>query len=194
MTLVVASNEARIIRIFHIDRSEDALQTMVAPLTDETLASRSNPRPRSDAARSLLGSDVVVGTACELFPVDNLEGIGLSAYLTQGHGVAETEVASNAELLDGLKGYVLIVFSNAFRGRETTISPAEGVTLIGTYQQLGTDWAATPQTPAESARPFSTPPEAVKKKPSDAAMSGRVATLALLVLFGLVGLMVWIGR
>ena len=31
-----------------------------------------------------------------------------------------------------------------------------------------------------------------RKKPSDAAMSGRIATLALLVLFALVGVMIWI--
>ena len=31
-----------------------------------------------------------------------------------------------------------------------------------------------------------------RKKPSDAAMSGRIATYALLILFALVGLMIWI--
>jgi hypothetical protein len=33
-----------------------------------------------------------------------------------------------------------------------------------------------------------------RKKPSDAAMSGRVATYALLVLFALVVVMIWIAR
>lgn len=33
----------------------------------------------------------------------------------------------------------------------------------------------------------------MSQDPKDPKMSGRVATIALLVMFGLVGLMVWIG-
>ena len=95
--------------------------------------------------------------------------------------------------LEKLGGWVLIVFSLAFEDRAATLTPASSLTLIGTYGEVRTDWSAAQKVEAESAKPYSAPSETVKKKPSDAAMSGRIAMIALIVLGLLTYLMIWIG-
>ncbi|MCH9832288.1 MAG: hypothetical protein K0U49_02850, partial [Alphaproteobacteria bacterium] len=94
--------------------------------------------------------------------------------------------------LNSLSGWVLIIFSNAFKNAATTLKPASNLNLIGTYSQTKTDWRTAQTVTAESAKPFTAPPLTIKKKPSDAAMSGRIATLALIVMFALTGLIIWI--
>jgi len=84
--------------------------------------------------------------------------------------------------LEALDGWVLILFSRAFQDAAATLTPASTLTLIGTYSETGTDWRATETIDTDSAKPYSAPPETTKKRPSDAAMSGRVATLVLIVL------------
>ena len=45
----------------------------------------------------------------ELFPLSNLDGLGLAGYLTEGLGVAEADVKPNAARLNAMSGQVLIV-------------------------------------------------------------------------------------
>ena len=118
----------------------------------------------------------------ELFPISDLEGVGLAGYLTEGAGVPDAQLAADRAKLDKIGGWVLIVFSLAFGDRAATLRPAAPLTLIGTYGETRTDWNAPHEIPSEAAKPYSAPAERGKKRPSNAAMSGRVATLVLLLL------------
>lgn len=131
----------------------------------------------------------------DIFPVSNLEGVGLAGFLREGNGVPTEQLAPDRvklDKLDTLGGWVLILYSSAFRNTATTFTPAPALTIIGTYDEARTDWSATETVKAEAAKPFTAPPETVKKRPSDAAMSGRIATVALIVMFALTGLVIWI--
>lgn len=95
---------------------------------------------------------------------------------------------ATAEELRGLFGTVILVMSAAFGGDEMTIDLPSDVRLVTVLRDAPA--MSAPRTiPTESAT--GTLPQG-RKKPSDAAMSGRIATYALLLLFALVGLMIWI--
>lgn len=175
--LQVPPNERGVIRVFALSMTDDEAKSL-----------KTDP----DALTAALGAPIDT-THVEVFPVSDLEGVGLVGYLAEGNDVPMDQLTPDRAKLDKLGGWVLIVFSLAFADRATTLKPAPSLTLIGTYGERRTDWRATETVAAESAKPFSAPPETVRKKPSDAAMSGRIAMIALIVLGLLTWLMIWIG-
>jgi len=172
----VPAHETGVIRVFSLSMTDA-----------EAKALRDDP----DAKNAVLGCNVNKDFV-EIFPIADLDDIGLLGYLTLGNGVPAQELVPDRSKLEKLSGWVLIVFSQAFGGQPATLAPQPALTLIGTYGEARTDWRATQTVTAEAAKPFTAPPETVKKKPSDAAMSGRIATLALIVMFALTGLVIWI--
>ncbi|WP_299610545.1 hypothetical protein [uncultured Tateyamaria sp.] len=177
ISINVPQNERGVIRVFALSMTDDEARTL-----------------KDDPAliEAALGTSVDAAQV-EVFPVSDLEGVGLVGYLAEGNAVPMDQLNPDRAKLDKLGGWVMIVFSLAFRDCETTLSPAASLTLIGTYGETRTDWRATETVEAKSAQPYSAPAETVKKKPSDAAMSGRIAMIALLVLGLLTWAMIWIG-
>lgn len=128
----------------------------------------------------------------EIFPISDLEGVGITGYLTEGNAVSPQELAPDRAKLERLGGWVMIVFSRAFQGRAVTLAPIPPLTLIGTYGMPSVDWRATEIVTSEAAKPFTSPPATIKKRPSDAAMSGRIATVVLILLGLFTWAMIWI--
>lgn len=122
----------------------------------------------------------------EYFPVAGLEGLGLAGYMEDGLGVDPTQLKVDLPRIGALKGHVLLVLSAAVRGQ--TLRPRAPLRWMGTY---GEPVAVAPleRLRSNSAEGGIDQP---RKGPSDAAMSGRIATVAILVLLALVGVMVWI--
>ncbi|MFK7746449.1 MAG: hypothetical protein AB8B47_15450 [Roseobacter sp.] len=179
-TIEISTNEQGVIRVFAVNRA-------VADMADAL-----KTRPKADLARDLLNAPHLDTTTVEVFPTSDLAGVGLAGYLTEGQGVPSEQTEPDKPKLDALDGYVLLLFSKSFNGQDMTLSTGPEVTLIGTYTQDSTDWSAPVDLSTPSAQPYSgAAPQ--KKRPSDAAMSGRIAMLALLVAFFVVGLMVWVG-
>jgi hypothetical protein len=174
--LEIAANETGVIRVFALSMTEI-----------DAKALKSDP----SAINAALGADVDA-EQIEIFPLSDLDGVGLPAYLTEGNAVPPEQLVPDRAKIDRLGGWVMIVFSLAFHGRTTTLSPIPALTLIGTYGMLGPDWRATQTVTAEAAKPFTAPPATVKKRPSDAAMSGRVATVVLILLGLFTWAMIWI--
>lgn len=174
MTLEIPAHERGVIRVFALSMTQ-------------AKALRDDP----NALNAALGAEVDPKFV-EVFPVSDLEDIGLLGYLSSGNGVPGEQLAPDRRKLEHLSGWVLIVFSQAFGDRAVTLTPPPTFTLIGTYNEAQPDWRAAETLTSEAAKPFTAPPETVKKKPSDAAMSGRIATLALIVMFALTGLVIWI--
>jgi hypothetical protein len=172
----IPANEVGVIRVFALSMSGA-----------EAEALKDDPQ----ALQSVLGTQVDADQI-EVFPVSDLEGVGLVGYLAEGNAVPLDQLAPDRAKLDRLGGWVMIVFSRAFGDQAASLSPAPELTLIGTYGEIRTDWRATETVEADSAKPYSAPPETVKKRPSDAALSGRVAMIVLILLGLFTWAMIWI--
>lgn len=127
----------------------------------------------------------------EVFKAETLKDFGLARYLIEANGMDEATVSPDAETLDQLTGTLVLLSSAALPDGLDRIDPHPPLRLVGRYSERA-DMRLRPPLRSAGAGPQSaeTPPA---KKTSDAAMSGRIATLALLVLAVLVGLMIWVG-
>lgn len=128
----------------------------------------------------------------EIFPVSNLDGVGLAGYLTQGCGIPETQVAPDRARLDALDGHVLVLHSRAFGDDGATVTPAPELTLIGTYAEARTDMTPLPPLDSDAARP--SPGQARRAAPRQTRAAARragaiVFTVVLLVLLLL---LIWV--
>ncbi len=93
------------------------------------------PEPDAETAdpETLLGVGPVDATRVELFPLRDLQGVGLPAYLTDGLGLDEDAVKADKARLTALEGHVLILHAAAFAQLPVTVSQGPNLTLIGTY-------------------------------------------------------------
>ena len=174
--ITIPAHEVGVIRVFALSMTDD-----------EARALKDDP----DAINTALGADVDAEQV-EIFPISDLEGVGLAGYLIEGNAVPSEQIAPDRAKIDRLGGWVLIVFSRAFGGSAITLTPDPALTLIGTYGEVPTDWSATETVTSEAAKPYSAPQDTIKKKLSDAAMSGRVATVVLILLGLFTWAMIWI--
>jgi hypothetical protein len=185
MSLEVAENERGRIRVFALSMGrEEALGLQVGPDTDAQEAADAAARQCAALGVAQIDTDHT-----EVFPISDLGDLGLAGYLAEGGGARDEDIAANRARLAGLDGWVMLVYSQAFDGRSETLKPSPELTLIATLSQPGTDWSEGQRLTSKAATEA---PSAPAKRPSDAAMSGRVATVTLLVLFALTAVMVWI--
>jgi len=138
------------------------------------------------ALAALLGLPQIDPAGVEVFETADLSGVGLSTYLTEGDGVAEEALAADRDRLDALKGWVLILRSEAVTG-PVTLAPAAALTFLGRY---GEDIRPVRFEPLPSAAAEGLLPQG-KPRMSDARMSGMVATAVLLLMFLFVAVFVW---
>lgn len=189
-TLSVSPNERGLIRLFALSMSdEDAKLLRDGPPfdPDDIIGDVVPEESALFQQRKLLGAAKLDEDFTEVFKVADLDELGLAGYMIEGNGVLREQIEPDRTKLAALDGWVMVVYSAAFEGQAMTLDPAPELTLIATYEEPGVDWTSDVALTAKSA---SKP--AVKQKPSDAAMMGRVATIALLVMFALTGLVIWI--
>ncbi len=184
MSMDIPANENGVVRVFSLSMDSEKA---------EALKANSSGSGGSSLQELALGAAALDATHVEVFAIDDLGDMSLPDYLLEGPGVTVGEIEADRFKLSSLEGWVMIVYSSAFRGRAQSLSPSNQLTLIGTYAQDGTDWRETVDLSTPSAQPQQVDTPAPKKRPSDAAMSGRIAMLALLVAFFVVGLMLWVG-
>ncbi len=177
----IRESETGVVRVFDVD-------------LDRAEAEAFNRRNGSWPLKDALGAEHLDPHYLDLMQIEDLEGFGLGQYLEQGMGVSSHDVEDAHVLLEGLKGSVLVVGSGAFGGRAQVLRPRAPLRLVATFNEdrapvqfdplpsAGAQVPAAPEPPAGEGR----------KKPSDAAMSGRVAMIALLVLFALTAVVVWV--
>ncbi len=182
--LQVRKNERGVVRLFTVDKdAEGAKKISIEP--DWEADADDPPWPLRDA----LGVTYLDSDFIELFDVRDLDDLGLTGYMIEGLGIAEADVAQHRAQLEAIKGLVLLVYSSALGGFETTLRPKSPLRWVGTFveerapvtfEQMASD-AAQGDVASET-----------KPRPSDAAMSGRVAMVALLVLFALTAVVIWV--
>ena len=171
MTLTIDATDHGLIRIFKV--------TGPAPagLDEKTPA----------ALQALFGTDALDPDFVDVVDTRELAGLTLLDYLHQGYDIPDDALSDPA--VRDLRGLVVLIMSRAARGQGVTLTLAPQVTHRAT-----TGDPAHLRVPAP---PFGTPSATGttpggKAPPSNAAMSGRIATIALLVLFAVVALMVWV--
>ncbi|WP_458791483.1 hypothetical protein [Yoonia sp. MH D7] len=143
---------------------------------------------KSDAALMAVFGNVVLNTDyVDAITPGMLTDMSLADLVEKGYDMPVS--ARDAETLRGLFGTVVLVTSAAFGGNAMKIDLPTDVRLVTTLRASASMSAPQP-IHTDSAKGI-VPPSG-KKPPSQAAMSGRVATIALLVMFLIVAIMIWI--
>ena len=144
---------------------------------------------KTDAAMMAVLGPVLVNTDyVDAITPGMLSDMTLADLIRNGYEMPVSE--RDAETLRGLFGTTVLVMSAAFGGKEMTVDLPADVRLVTTLREAAQMNAPRPIT-TESAKGAITPKPA-KKQPSEAAMSGRIATIALVGMFLLVAIMIWI--
>lgn len=143
---------------------------------------------KTDAAMMAVLGKVVVNTDfVDTITPGMLSDMTLPDLIRNGYDMSVSEI--DAEKMRGLLGAVVLVMSSAFGGDAMTIDLPSDVRLVTTLRD--TPQMHAPQ-PIVSKSAKGIVGQTGKKPISDAAMSGRIATIVLLGLFLLVAIMIWI--
>lgn len=140
------------------------------------------------ALAAALSVPALDGDFVEQFRTETLVDYGFARYLTDANGMDADQVARDAATLDAVTGPVVLVFAAALPPNAVP-DPRPPLRLIGQYSETVT--LRLPETLAAQSAQGTLAGGALRKAPSDAAIMGRVATVALLVIFALTGLVIW---
>lgn len=174
-TLRINGSETGVTRVFALDLPAEAVARFVTE-------AETGEWP----LRASLGAKALRARFVDTVDLADLGEMPLTRYLTEAHGVPAADLAPMAPQLDGLRGHVLILPAQAFAQTTQVLTVASPLRWIGTFGEE----RPTPAGPAVESASAATRP--AKAPVSHAAMSGRVATLVLLLLFAFVALLVWI--
>lgn len=170
----IAASERDTVHVFAIDLTKDEAEAMATPEADWSL-------------HMALGAPELDYNYVDLVDPDELGGLGLSGYLIEGLGLDPALIAADRAMLDGLTGPHAVISSLAFKGEALVLTPTNPVRWIATYAPEPDVKSMEPlRSEAAEGEVVGRPP----KRPSDAAMSGRIAMLAILVLIVLTILVV----
>lgn len=143
---------------------------------------------KTDAAMMAVLGNVVVNTDyVDAITPGMLTDMTLPDLLRNGYEMPVSE--RDAEKLRSIFGTVVLVMSAAFGSDAMSINLPDDVRLVTVLRDAPQMHAPQPIV-TESAKGIIQPKG--KKPVSDAAMSGRIAMIALVVLFLLVAIMIWI--
>ncbi|MFS4582004.1 hypothetical protein [Phaeobacter sp. C3_T13_0] len=137
------------------------------------------------ALAQVLGIDDIDLDHVEVFPISDLEDLGLVGYLRDGCGISADQLNRDIARLSAIEGYVLLLRSRALRGEETRLTPASQIQHIGDYGELGADWASLPSNPdetPESAKPYSSPRTSPRSARSRARRIGATVFAVVMAL------------
>ena len=146
-----------------------------------------------DAVCAVLGIARLNSDDVQILETETLGGMLFADFLRDGYEANEDDLAEYKFQLDAVSdtdAMVLVVRSGAFVDRPATLIADGAANLIATLREPD---AKMPMDKLPNPDPDAVlDDKPVKKRPSDAAMSGRIATIALLVMALLVWLMIWI--
>lgn len=180
----VEPHERGRLHVFAVNQSQKTVGDRFAP--PETGADRLQPDP--GLLMDLTGANGLDPKGAELVPLDDLEGLGLSGYLTEGLDITPEAVASNKRRLDALEGYALLLSSRAFRGQAFALGETASLTHIASFDQPGTDWSSSGKIPSEAAKPHSAP---MARPGPETNQSQRMGSAVLALFIVVLGLVVW---
>ncbi|MGV6803466.1 MAG: hypothetical protein ACWA49_04605 [Ruegeria sp.] len=163
--MTVTSSEHGVIRLFALDMRPEEAKFLREP----------------GAADQVLGVSGLDPEQIDIFPVSDLEDLGLYGYLSEGCGVSEDQL--DRTQLGAVDGWVLVLRSAALHGHAATLKPDPRLRLIGFYTEEATNWSGgTIET--ESARPYSAAPNPVSGGQPRRTGSAVLALIILLIIGG----------
>lgn len=171
MNIDIPANDHGQIRVFATD----------LPLPDDVTGKT------ADGIAGILGAPVDV-TYVDVVRIDDLGEMPLSSYIASGYAMQPDAVDKAA--VDAITGYAILVLSRATQGRDVTLNLAPGLRHVTTYSPniRMTPPAHLPDGGAEGVLEG----PRTKAPKSDARIGGMVATVALVVMFLIVAMMIWI--
>ncbi len=139
------------------------------------------------ALAAALGLEQLEPLRAEMFRTNDLEGVGLVAYLTDGTGVVASQVEKDRARLAALDGWIMVVENAGFGSTTRTLRPIPALTLIGTYDEEKPDMTQT-LLESEAARPYSgttqmTPPTPPRGRAGGSLVIAGLAVLVILLLW-----------
>ncbi len=174
MTLIIPDTDHGKIRVFSVSDPVDGL-------SDREI----------EALVATFGNAPLDPDFVDVIHTDDLDDMSLVDYVVQGYDIQPDESDIGAFSL--VEGTVVLIMSRAHEGREVTLSLAEGVRHITTLGR-GARMTVSAQIDTKSSEGSAAIGDPVGKPPkSDARIGGMVATVALILMFVLVGVMVWVG-
>ncbi|MEM9496974.1 MAG: hypothetical protein AAGA28_03555 [Pseudomonadota bacterium] len=173
----IRSGERGVIRLFRIDLPAEETKRFLQrdPLTGRW------------PVQQALGVEDLDETFVDIMSVDDLGEMGLAGYMTDGLGISDADIAEHRAQLDAVTGAVLVLLSRAFKGLAVSLQPRAPLRWIGTFREEHSPVQFDPL-PTGGTEPA---PMRARGR-SNAAMSGRVAMTALLVIFAITALIIWI--
>ena len=172
MTIRIPANDFGHIRIFKAPEmlSQDALDK-----TPEGLA-------------ELFGTTTLDPTYIDIVSIVDLSSMSLADYIKQGYDVEIAEY--DIQAVNGIEGYAILILSSASDGKIVTLRPNPDVHHVTTYVPTAQLQVIAPLNSDAASGTFDG--TAAKPTKSDARIGGMVATVALIVMFLLVAVMVWV--
>ncbi|MBO9478411.1 hypothetical protein J7382_12765 [Shimia sp. R11_0] len=145
----VTDSERGLVRLFALDLPSEEITAFREPVYDTDGDITDWPLQRA------LGFTYLDEDFIEIFPISDLEDLGLTGYMVQGLGIAEADVKEDAARLSSQKGWILVVLSSAFEGAAQTLSPQSPLRWIGTYKEEGApvSFEALPDASAKGGAP-----------------------------------------
>ncbi|WP_373635760.1 hypothetical protein [Yoonia sp. SS1-5] len=172
MTLTIPANDFGQIRVFEMrDQPSDAILSK-----------------SSDGLLQLFGTDALDPTYVDIIKIADLSSMQLTDYITQGYDMEPAP--HDVQAVNGIEGYAILVMSSATRGQEVSLTLPASVRHVTTYVPEAQITVVEPLRSDAADGVIADPP--AKPAKSDARVGGMVATLALIVLFLLVALMIWV--
>ncbi|WP_120632344.1 hypothetical protein [Ruegeria sp. EL01] len=163
--LTVSPQEHGVLRLFSLDMRPAEAKFLREP----------------SAVDQVLGVDDLDPGQIDIFPISDLEDLGLFGYLNDGCGVSDDQL--NCDSLDTVEGWVMVVRSAAFKNRAATLQPDPRVHLIGVFTEETTNWTGG-VIETESAKPYSAPRAETNDGETSHRVGSAVLALAILVIVG----------
>ena len=155
--------------------------------------------PEGDAAitrgnvHKLLGDGVTLNpTKVEVTTSRAIETLGLTAYLSQGYGIADADLRGKSAALDALKGLIVLIPSSAFEKRPQTLDPKSGMRFIGLFREA--DAAPHEVMQRRSSAEVSAPANPGINRAAPSARRGSSWIVALGALIVAAALVLWVAR
>jgi hypothetical protein len=171
----IPQSERGVIRVFDLDMPPEQARFLTEP----------------GALAQVLGIEDIDLDHVEIFPVSDLEELGLAGYLIQGCGIPEEDVAPDRAVLAAISGHVMLLRSKAFGGAAMRLTPARQITLVASYGEKSINWSAPAMAETDSSRLYSgakTPPRVARAQARriGASLFAVVMCLFALILYAVV--------
>lgn len=119
----VPANETGIVRLFAVD------------LPPEDIADFSDFEREGWPLISALGISDLNPSYVEIFPLSNLDDLGLPTYLSEAYNIDPDDLRDDRTMLNQIKGYVALISSPAFRGKAQTLRLHHPLRWLGTWAE-----------------------------------------------------------